>query len=51
MGVQFHPEYRSTVAKPHPLFIHFVKAAWTQGQTSISNGAEVPEQMGEGVKR
>ena len=27
VGVQFHPEYRSTVAKPHPLFIHFVKAA------------------------
>ena len=27
VGVQFHPEYRSTVAEPHPLFIHFVKAA------------------------
>jgi len=25
--VQFHPEYRSTVAKPHPLFIGFVQAA------------------------
>ncbi|MEO8590912.1 MAG: CTP synthase [Flavobacteriales bacterium] len=30
IGVQFHPEYRSTVAKPHPLFIHFVKAAVEQ---------------------
>jgi len=27
IGVQFHPEYRSTVMKPHPLFVHFVKAA------------------------
>ncbi|HNX44843.1 MAG TPA: CTP synthase [Bacteroidales bacterium] len=27
IGVQFHPEYRSTVANPHPLFVSFVKAA------------------------
>ena len=27
VGVQFHPEYRSTVAQPHPLFVAFVKAA------------------------
>jgi CTP synthase len=27
MGVQFHPEYSSTVVNPHPLFISFVKAA------------------------
>ena len=27
MGVQFHPEYKSTVEKPHPLFVNFVKAA------------------------
>tara|TARA_R110002050_G_scaffold102774_1_gene211626 strand:+ start:71620 stop:73236 length:1617 start_codon:yes stop_codon:yes gene_type:complete len=26
VGVQFHPEYKSTVANPHPLFIEFVKA-------------------------
>jgi CTP synthase len=30
IGVQFHPEYRSTVAKPHPLFIAFVQAAMKQ---------------------
>lgn len=29
VGVQFHPEYKSTVANPHPLFIDFVKAAVT----------------------
>ena len=27
IGVQFHPEYRSTVENPHPLFVAFVKAA------------------------
>ena len=27
IGVQFHPEYKSTVANPHPLFVQFVKAA------------------------
>lgn len=27
VGVQFHPEYKSTVANPHPLFVDFVKSA------------------------
>ena len=27
VGVQFHPELKSTVANPHPLFVKFVKAA------------------------
>lgn len=27
IGVQFHPEYKSTVVNPHPLFVHFIKAA------------------------
>ncbi|MBT8312128.1 MAG: CTP synthase, partial [Flavobacteriaceae bacterium] len=26
IGVQYHPEYKSTVASPHPLFVGFVKA-------------------------
>ncbi len=25
VGVQFHPEYRSTVLNPHPLFVDFIK--------------------------
>jgi CTP synthase len=50
VGVQFHPEYRSTVAKPHPLFIHFVKAAIKQGGTPISNGAAAVQAVEE-VKR
>ncbi len=36
VGVQFHPELKSTVEKPHPLFVAFVKACMafhaTQGQ-------------------
>ena len=27
IGVQYHPEYKSTVANPHPLFLSFVRAA------------------------
>ncbi len=26
VGVQFHPEYQSTVLKPHPLFVDFIRA-------------------------
>jgi len=26
VGVQFHPEYSSTVVNPHPLFVEFIKA-------------------------
>lgn len=26
VGVQFHPEYKSTVESPHPLFVSFIKA-------------------------
>lgn len=27
VGVQYHPEYKSTVLNPHPLFVNFIKAA------------------------
>jgi CTP synthase len=33
IGVQFHPEYRSTVEAPHPLFTSFVEAALKQSQS------------------
>jgi CTP synthase len=29
VGTQFHPEYKSTVANPHPLFVAFIDAAIT----------------------
>ncbi len=36
VGVQYHPEYKSTVADPHPLFIAFVKAAVEYSKNSTS---------------
>ena len=33
VGVQYHPEYKSTVANPHPLFVAFVKAALKYSKT------------------
>ncbi|MDX9846185.1 MAG: CTP synthase [Tenuifilaceae bacterium] len=34
VGVQFHPEYKSTVVNPHPLFVEFVKVSLKFGQKS-----------------
>ncbi|MGB5377053.1 glutamine amidotransferase-related protein, partial [Muriicola sp.] len=38
IGVQYHPEYRSTVANPHPLFVGFIKAVqfYKKQQTNAS---------------
>lgn len=36
IGVQYHPEYKSTVQNPHPLFVSFVKAATDYCQTHNS---------------
>jgi CTP synthase len=35
VGVQFHPEYSSTVLKPHPLFVGFVKACVNKNKASL----------------
>lgn len=32
VGVQYHPEYKSTVLNPHPLFVDFVKASLEHSQ-------------------
>lgn len=37
VGVQFHPELKSTVAKPHPLFVDFVKYAKAHSENKKSN--------------
>ena len=29
IGVQYHPELKSTVENPHPLFVSFIKASKT----------------------
>jgi len=38
IGVQYHPEYKSTVENPHPLFIDFVKAGLVHLE-KLSNSA------------
>jgi CTP synthase len=37
VGVQFHPEYKSNVLNPHPLFVSFVKAALINRKTVGNN--------------
>lgn len=37
VGVQFHPEFKSRVTKPHPLFVAFVRAA----MNFKANGSQV----------
>lgn len=37
IGVQFHPEYKSTVEAPAPLFVQFVKAAYQHAVPFIKN--------------
>jgi CTP synthase len=37
VGVQFHPEYRSTVLNPHPMFLAFVKAAIDHGKEGVNS--------------
>lgn len=36
VGSQFHPELKSTVEKPHPLFVKFIKAAITHQQEKLN---------------
>jgi CTP synthase len=39
IGVQYHPELKSTVESPHPLFVHFIKAAkdYTEQKNATKN--------------
>lgn len=39
IGVQYHPELKSTVENPHPIFVNFVKAAkeYTEQKTTVKN--------------
>ncbi|MHA8066165.1 CTP synthase [Aquirufa sp. ROCK2-A2] len=37
IGVQFHPEYKSTVESPSPLFVQFVKAAYQHAVPILKN--------------
>lgn len=39
IGVQYHPELKSTVENPQPIFVHFIKAAkeFAEKKTAIKN--------------
>lgn len=39
IGCQYHPELKSTVEAPHPLFVHFVKAAknYSENKAHLKN--------------
>ncbi len=45
IGVQFHPEYKSTVENPHPLFVAFIKAAKEQQEVRSNLSKQVFEEM------
>jgi CTP synthase len=36
IGVQYHPELKSTVENPHPLFVHFIGAAKVYNESKVS---------------
>ena len=40
IGVQFHPELKSTVETPHPLFVSFIKAAIEYKEKIVSVGVQ-----------
>jgi CTP synthase len=46
IGVQFHPELKSTVENPAPLFVHFIKAA-RLFMEKRPNGRSAPRQHNE----
>ncbi|MFN6373580.1 MAG: CTP synthase [Chitinophagia bacterium] len=41
IGVQYHPELKSTVENPHPLFVHFIAAAKKHAEKKKVSGAEI----------
>ena len=43
IGVQYHPEYKSTVANPHPLFVAFVKASLNHMKKKKKNNATMAQ--------
>lgn len=48
IGVQFHPELKSTVENPAPLFVHFIRAAKSYTEKK-SNGKPATKQHAAGI--
>jgi CTP synthase len=47
IGVQYHPELKSTVESPHPLFVHFVRAA--KEYADMKSAVRNPQMQGEAI--
>jgi CTP synthase len=45
IGVQYHPELKSTVENPHPIFVHFVKAALDFQNNRVNGGKSLAPEM------
>lgn len=43
IGVQYHPELKSTVENPHPLFVHFIKAARQLAERQLQQAADAAQ--------
>jgi CTP synthase len=41
IGVQYHPELKSTVENPHPIFVHFVKASKIFNEQKLLKNAAI----------
>jgi CTP synthase len=41
IGVQYHPELKSTVENPHPIFVHFIAAAKKYAEQKMISGSEI----------
>ncbi|HSC53488.1 MAG TPA: CTP synthase [Phnomibacter sp.] len=47
IGVQYHPELKSTVEAPAPIFVHFVAAAKAFGETKAGSKPGIANKKGE----
>jgi CTP synthase len=47
IGVQYHPELKSTVEAPAPVFVHFVAAAKAYGEAKAGSKAGIANKKGE----
>ena len=45
IGVQYHPELKSTVENPHPLFVKFVQASKRYADSKAGVGAQMEKQV------
>jgi CTP synthase len=45
IGVQYHPELKSTVENPHPVFVHFIKAALDYKNSRVSGDQSLAPEL------